>query len=233
MRKKKKYAGRSLAQLLLYYVLHYIARMVAIAFYRIRVFGRNNWPREGGALVCANHKGYFDPVLVGLCCERPMNVLAKQSLFRFPLKPLIEAMGAIPVNRSGTGLDGLRETMTRLRAEELVLLFPEGTRTESGSIGNLKPGFIAVARKTNVPIVPVVFDGSFQVWPKWQLLPTLGVVHVKIGAPLSAEKIASLSDDELLAELQTEMQAMLEFVRYSRLRAMNPRVHTADKTQFA
>ena len=90
MRKKRKHAGRSSAQLLFYYLLHYIARMVAIAFYRVRVFGRKNWPREGGALLCANHQGYLDPVLVGLCSERPLNILAKRSLFRFPLKTLIE-----------------------------------------------------------------------------------------------------------------------------------------------
>lgn len=233
MREKKKYGGRNVAQLALYYFLHFLARLVAIGFYRIRVFGRNHWPPTDGAVICANHQGYFDPLLVGLTCERPISVLAKKSLFRFPLKPVIEAMGAIPVNREGTGLDGLRVTMQRLKAGEMVLLFPEGTRTESGNIGKLKPGFIAVARKTKVPIVPVVFDGSFQVWPKWQILPTLGIVHVKIGVPISPEKVASLSDEELLAELQAEMQAMLEFVRYTRLQAMNPRVHTADKTQFA
>lgn len=233
MRKEKKAYTRSWPQRLFYVFLRVTARLVAVSLYRIRVFGRENWPAEGGALVCANHQGFFDPVLVGLCCERQLSFLAKKSLFKFPLKGLIETLNAIPVNRAGTGLDGLKETLKRLRGGDMVLIFPEGTRSENGDIGNLKPGFIAVARKVKAPIVPVVFDGSFQAWPKWQLLPSIGVVHVLIGTPITADEMQSLSDEQLLANLQDQMHAMFGEVRYSRARSINPRLHTADKTQFA
>lgn len=233
MRKAKNKYTRSFPQRLFYGLLRVVARLVAVSLYRIRVFGRENWPREGGALICANHQGFLDPVLVGLCCERQLNFLAKQSLFKPPLKQVIETLNAIPVNRAGTGLDGLKELLRRLRGGDLVLIFPEGTRTEDGKFNNLKPGFVAVARKGKAPLVPVVFDGSFQAWPKWQLLPSIGVVHVKIGEPIPPEEIAQLSDDQLLATLQERMHAMFQEVSYSRARSMNPRVHTADKTQFA
>ncbi|RCS46121.1 1-acyl-sn-glycerol-3-phosphate acyltransferase [Bremerella cremea] len=233
MRKEKPAYTRSWPQQVFYSFLRITARLVAVSLYRIRVFGRENWPTDGGALVCANHQGLFDPVLVGLCCERQLSFLAKQSLFKFPLKPLIETLNAIPVNRAGSGLDGLKETLKRLRAGDFVLIFPEGTRSENGHIGNLKPGFIAVARKGKAPIVPVVFDGSFQAWPKWQLLPSMGIVHVKIGQPITPEEMAELSDEQLLAKLQDRMHAMFEEVQYSRARSLNPRLHTADKTQFA
>lgn len=233
MREQKRREARSWAQQLLYNFLRVIARIVAVAFYRIRVFGRENWPDEGGALVCSNHQGFLDPPLVGLCCDRQLSYLAKKSLFKFPLKGFIEYLNAIPVNRAGTGLDGLKETLKRLRSGELVLIFPEGTRSENGEFGQVKPGFIAVARKGKAPIVPVTFDGSFQAWPKWQLLPSIGVVHVMIGKPITTEEIAQMTDDELLSALQTRMDEMFQEVRYSRARSMNPRVHTTDKTQFA
>ncbi|MBA2117583.1 lysophospholipid acyltransferase family protein [Bremerella alba] len=233
MRDVKKRPARSWPQKALYILLRVTARIFAVGFYRVRVFGRENWPAEGGALVCSNHQGFLDPALVGLCCDRQLNFLAKKSLFRFPLKTFMTTLNAIPVNREGTGLDGLKETLKRLRSEELVLIFPEGTRSETGEIGQLKPGFIAVARKGKVPIVPVVFDGSFQAWPKWQLLPTIGVVHVKISNPISASEISQMSDDELLSSLQERMHTMFDEVHYSRARSMNPRVHTSDKTQFA
>ena len=233
MRDDKRSSARPWAQRFLYNLLRVTARIVAVVFYRIRVFGRENWPAEGGALVCSNHQGFLDPPLVGLCCDRQLNFLAKKSLFRFPLKGFIEWLNAIPVNRAGTGLDGLKETLKRLRGGEMVLIFPEGTRSEDGELGPLKPGFIAVARKGKAPIVPVTFDGSFQAWPKWQLLPSLGIVHVMIGKPITCEEIAQLSDDELLSTLQERMEAMFREVRYSRARSMNPRVHTTDKTQFA
>lgn len=233
MREEKRTGDRSWSQQLIYNFLRVTARLVAVAFYRIRVFGRENWPAEGGALVCSNHQGFLDPPLVGLCCDRQLNFLAKKSLFRFPLKSFIEHLNAIPVNRAGTGLDGLKETLRRLRGGELVLIFPEGTRSENGELGELKPGFIAVARKGRTPIVPVAFDGSFQAWPKWQLLPAFGVVHVKIGKPITVEEIAQMSDDELLSALQTRMDTIFREVQYSRARSMNPRIHTTDKTQFA
>ena len=233
MRETKKQRTKSRAQRLLYRFLRVAARIVAVGFYRVRVFGRENWPTEGGALVCSNHQGFFDPLIVGLSCDRQLSFLAKKSLFKFPLKTFIEKLNAIPVNRAGTGLDGLKETLKRLRGGDFVLIFPEGTRSETGEIGQLKPGFIAVARKGKVPIVPVVFDGSFQAWPKWQILPSIGVVHVLIGKPIVPEEITTLSDDELLTLLQERMHTMFREVQYSRARSMNPRVHTEDKTQFA
>lgn len=233
MREEKRAISHSWAQQLLYNTLRVIARIVAVGFYRIRVFGRENWPAEGGALVCSNHQGFMDPPLVGLCCDRQLHFLAKKSLFKFPIKWMIETLNAIPVNRAGTGLDGLKETLKRLRSGEMVLIFPEGTRTDTGELGQIKPGFIAVARKGKSPIVPVTFDGSFQAWPKWQLLPSLGVVHVLIGKPITVQEIAQLSDDELLSSLQSRMDAMFREVQYSRARSMNSRIHTADKTQFA
>ncbi|QDU77115.1 1-acyl-sn-glycerol-3-phosphate acyltransferase [Bremerella volcania] len=233
MREDKPAASHSWAQQLLYSFLRVVARIVAIGFYRIRLFGRENWPTEGGALVCSNHQGFMDPLLVGLCCDRQLNFLAKKSLFKFPLKSFIELLNAIPVNRAGTGLDGLKETLKRLRRGEMVLIFPEGTRSANGELGQIKPGFIAVARKGKSPIVPVAFDGSFQAWPKWQLLPSIDVVHVKIGKPISYDEISQMSDDELLSSLQARMGKLFHEVRYSRARSLNPRVHTTDKTQFA
>jgi len=203
-----------------YNVLHVVARLTAILFYRIRVFGRENWPSTGGALVCANHQSSYDPVLIGLSCERHLSFLAKRSLFQGILKPIIETLNAIPVNRDGTGIDGLKETMRRLKQGEMVLLFPEGTRSQTGELRPIKPGFIAVARKSKVPIVPVVFDGTYQVWPKWQWLPTVGTVHVKIGKPISVEEVAALDDEALVNRLQCEMESLFDYVRASRVRGM-------------
>ena len=56
---------------------------------------------------------------------------------------------------------------------------------------------------------------------------------MKIGKPITPEEIAQLDDDQLLATLQERMHTMFQEVRYSRSRSMNPRMHTADQTQFA
>jgi len=124
-------------------------------------------------------------------------------LFRVPiLAPLIRHLDAIPIDREGTGLAGLKETLRRLKAGELVLIFPEGTRTRDGEVAPLKPGFIAVARRSRVPLIPVGLDGAYQAWPRTALFPRAGRVAVVIGEPISADQLAAMSDDELLAELE-------------------------------
>ncbi len=194
---------RTLLQRVGYDVLRVAARLVAVWAFGLRVTGREHWPAAGGALVCANHQSSFDPPLVGLTCPRRMNYLARETLFRIPLlKQVIAFLDAIPIDREGGGLAGLKETLRRLKAGELVLIFPEGTRTHDGEVAPLKPGFIAVARRSRVPLVPVGLHGSFQAWPRTAKLPRLARIAIVIGEPISPELIAQSADEDLLAELE-------------------------------
>jgi 1-acyl-sn-glycerol-3-phosphate acyltransferase len=137
-----------------------------------------------------------------------MNYLARDTLFRVPgLKQLIAFLDAIAIDREGGGLAGLKETLRRLKAGELVLIFPEGTRTSDGELAPLKPGFLAVARRSRVPLVPVGIDGAYQAWPRSARLPKLGRLAVVIGPPLTAEEVAQMPDEGLLAELKRRMLA--------------------------
>jgi 1-acyl-sn-glycerol-3-phosphate acyltransferase len=194
---------RSLFQRLGYNALRVLARLVGVLVFGLRVAGREHWPTEGGGLVCANHQSFFDPPLVGLTCDRRMNYLARDSLFRVPgLKQLIAFLDAIPIDREGGGLAGLKETLKRLKAGELVLIFPEGTRTHDGEVGSLKPGFIAVARRSKVPLVPVGIDGAYQAWPRTSKFPRLSRLAVVIGPAIEPADVAVMSDEDLLAELE-------------------------------
>jgi 1-acyl-sn-glycerol-3-phosphate acyltransferase len=195
--------SRSFAQRLGYDALRVAARLVAVWLFGLRVQGREHWPESGGGLICANHQSHFDPPLVGLTCPRRMNYLARDTLFNVPgLKQLIQFLDAIPIDREGGGLAGLKETLRRLKAGELVLIFPEGTRTHDGEVAPLKPGFIAVARRSRVPLIPVGLDGAFQAWPRTAKLPSLSRLAVVIGEPITPAEVAELADEDLLAELE-------------------------------
>ncbi len=194
---------RSLFQRLGYNALRVLARLVGVLVFGLRVAGREHWPTEGGGLVCSNHQSFFDPPLVGLTCDRRMNYLARDSLFRVPgLKQLIAFLDAIPIDREGGGLAGLKETLKRLKAGELVLIFPEGTRTHDGEVAPLKPGFIAVARRSKVPLVPVGIDGAYQAWPRTSKFPRLSRLAVVVGPAIKPDEVAAMSDEDLLAELE-------------------------------
>jgi 1-acyl-sn-glycerol-3-phosphate acyltransferase len=201
-------AQRSLPKRIWYDFLRIVCRLAGTIAFGIRVRGRELVPSAGGALVMSNHQSHLDPVLIGLASDRRLNYLARQTLFRFaPFRWLINSLDAIPLDREGLGLSGLKETLSRLKRGELVLIFPEGTRTRDGEVGAFKPGFCALARRANVPLLPVAIDGAFDSWPRTRPLPTPAIIHIQFGPPLTAEEITRFDDDGLVAEMHRRISA--------------------------
>lgn len=198
---------RKVHQQLSYDSLRIMARLFGTAFFRLRCFGREHIPVSGPALVCANHQSFIDPVLIGLAFDRRLNYLARKTLFRFaPFRWLIEHLDAIPVDQEGIGLSGIKESLKRLRANELVLVFPEGSRTATGEIGPFLAGVCILARRANVPMLPVGIDGAFDAWPITHPYPRLANLAVVIGEPISTEWIRSQTDEQLLTELDQRVR---------------------------
>lgn len=199
---------RSLPKRVAYNLFRIVARLASITLYRLRCEGRENWPAEGGGLVCANHQSFFDPVLIGLTCDRRLNYLARNTLYKNRvLGMIIDFFDTIPIDREGSGLSGLKETLKRLKAGEFVLIFPEGTRTRDGEVAHLKPGFCSVARRSGVPLVPIGLDGAYQAWPRTSPFPSLGRIGVVIGPPITAAEVQALTDEQLVAELERRIRA--------------------------
>jgi 1-acyl-sn-glycerol-3-phosphate acyltransferase len=211
---------RSLPKRLWYDSLRVVCRLLAILVFRIRCRGRQFVPVRGGALVLSNHQSHLDPVLVGLATDRRLNYLARETLFKFaPFRCLINSLDAIPIDREGLGLAGLKETLKRLKRGELVLIFPEGTRTRDGEVGRLKPGFCALARRAGVPLLPVAIDGAFDSWPRSSVLPSTAVIHIQFGPPLEPAEIAQFDDRQLVEEMSRRIRDCHAKARQFRLRA--------------
>jgi 1-acyl-sn-glycerol-3-phosphate acyltransferase len=122
------------------------------------------------------------------------------------LRQLIESLDAIPIDRDGTGLGGLKETLRRLKRGEMVLIFPEGRRTSDGSVAPLKPGFCALARRANVPLVPLAIEGAFDAWPRSHKLPRPSRIRIEFAAPIWPAEIAQLDDLQLVAEIERRIR---------------------------
>lgn len=211
---------RSLAKRIWYDALRIVCRVYASAYLKIRCEGRENIP-SGGALICSNHQSQLDPVLLGMAFNNRLNYLARQSLFRHTLfRWLIQSLDAIPIDREGTGLSGLKETLKRLKRGEMVLIFPEGTRSENGELGPLRPGFLSVAKRAGVPLLPMVLEGAYEAWPKGQPLPQPRVIQVEIGKPITAEEIERMSEEEVMAELDRRLRECHRLAREKRNRRL-------------
>jgi 1-acyl-sn-glycerol-3-phosphate acyltransferase len=120
---------------------------------------------------------------------------------------------------------GLKETLRRLKQQRIVVVFPEGTRTPDGEVQDFKPGFIALARRGGVPLLPAAIDGAAQSWPRKAKAPRPGKIVVVFGEPLSLEKMEKLSDDDLLAEVQRRVEELHRQARCQRRSATTNEGH--------
>jgi 1-acyl-sn-glycerol-3-phosphate acyltransferase len=212
---------RSLPKRMWHDFLKFLARLAAVAVFQIRFRGCQFVPPAGGGLVLSNHQSNLDPIIVGLVPVRRLNYVARLTLFRFaPLRWLLNSLDAIPIDREGTGLGGLKETLKRLKHGELVLLFPEGTRTSDGEVQAIKPGFCALARRSGVPLIPVAVDGAFDAWPRQRRYPRRAVIHVQFGPPIEPAEVARLDDEQLVAEIERRIRDCHAGARRSRQRAV-------------
>ena len=186
----------------IYNFLRLVARILTTLWFRLRVEGRQHLPKTGAAMFLSTHQSAMDPVLVGLACNRSMNYLARHTLFRNPaFTYLIKVLNAIEIDRERGGLAGLREMLSRLKRGEIVMLFPEGTRTNDGSIGPLKPGFLPIAKRSEVPLIPVAIVGAYECNPKGSKWLVPKPISVVFGKPILAEEYGKWSDPEIMEYL--------------------------------
>ncbi|TWT48445.1 lysophospholipid acyltransferase family protein [Botrimarina hoheduenensis] len=172
---------------------------VAKLVYRLRIEGQRRVPMEGPVVLVANHQSHLDPPLVGGATRRQLSYLARDTLFKGPLGWLIRSYDAVPVDRDGSGLAGLRATLKRLKLGGAVLVFPEGTRTPDGELQPLKPGFLTLVRRSKATLAPIGFDGPYHVWPRGAKAPRLtGRIAMHYGEPIGPAEVAELGDDDLL-----------------------------------
>ena len=97
-------------------------------------------PSTGSVILAANHASYIDPPLIGSGISRPVNYLARDTLFKYRFfNYFLRRLYCVPVDREGAGAAGLKGIFDRLGRGGVILLFPEGTRTSDGKLRPAPP----------------------------------------------------------------------------------------------
>jgi 1-acyl-sn-glycerol-3-phosphate acyltransferase len=183
----------------LYDLLWVLCRTLAVSVFGFRVRFAEPLPQQGGLLVVSSHQSHLDPLLLGLASDRRLSTLARSSLYHFkPFGMVITALDAVPIDRNASMLKTMKAIISRLRDGRAVVIFPEGTRTATGRLGELKSGFALIAKKAGVPIAPVAIVGAYECWPRTSLLPGPGRIRLEFGRLIPATEIARLDEREIL-----------------------------------
>lgn len=171
----------------LYWALRLLTQPLLFAYFRISRTGAQYIPREGGAIIAANHRSFLDPFVIAMLTRRPMYYVAKKELFMRPRRAwLLNALGAFPVDRGNSDKDAVDTARLLLERGELVLIFPEGTRVRPGPLGAPKRGIGRLALETGAPVVPVAVFGTESLRDGWRVYPHK--VRVRAVAPLAFQR---------------------------------------------
>lgn len=169
--------------------------------------------KSGPILLVANHLSFLDVFALGVLLRRPLNYVARSTLFKPLLGFFIRSVGGYPIQRDGMGSQGFKETLKRLKAGGIVTFFPEGTRSPDGELGPLKEGIGTLATRSRAVIIPTGLAGTFEAWPRWKKFPRPYPIRVHYGTPILPEALDGLGNAEATALIR---QQLLEAIAEAR-----------------
>jgi len=197
---------RSSAKLVWYRCIQWIVATFFAAYGGWRATGRHNLPEKGGVLLVSNHLSFLDVFLLGIPLRRPLNYVARSTLFLPGLGALIRSVGGFPIQREGMGASGLKETLRRLKNGGIVALFPEGTRSPDGEMREIKPGIAVLVSRARVPVVPAGIAGTFEAWPRTNLIPRPRPIRIHYGPAIHPSELETLDLEQIKALIALRMQ---------------------------
>jgi 1-acyl-sn-glycerol-3-phosphate acyltransferase len=191
----------------LYNLIGFLSAPVLYGLYRLRARGKENLP-EGGFVLACNHVSSLDPWVVGmpLWPKRFLRFMAKSELYWWPLKLVLNAVGAFPVRRGQRDVAAIETAVRLAREGYAVAMFPEGTRRTKGLVKRFeaKPrsGAARIALEAGVPLVPAAVKGTDK-------LTRFGRLSVAYGAPVEIDDLRGGDVSEAAHEATERLMARI------------------------
>ncbi|MCK5282673.1 MAG: 1-acyl-sn-glycerol-3-phosphate acyltransferase [Nanoarchaeota archaeon] len=164
--------------------------------------GIHNIPADKGVILAANHSSYLDHFIVGCSIFLNLNkaayYLAKKEHFdTFFQRKWHQFLPAIPIDRETCGREALSKAVEHLKKGNLIMIYPEGTRTITGKMNRAKTGVARLALAAKAPVIPMGITNTFKIWPKEKKIPRFGKkADLNIGNPLYFDKYYGKDDDK-------------------------------------
>jgi len=176
-------------------------------FYRLEVIGEDHFakiPEDQGILLCANHVSLLDPPAIGCASPRELSFMAKAELFKIPIfNKLITTLNAFPIRRGQSDRASLKTGIDILNQGKTLVVFPEGTRSKDGLIGEGKPGAGFLALRSDAVVMPVAVIGRYKLFRK---------TKIAFGAPMQMDemRLSKARANEVSEAIMAEIKALHE-----------------------
>ena len=148
-----------------------IAKALMKVLYRVEVINKENVPSEGKAVLCSNHIHALDGPLVLAFTDRKVNFIAKKELWHNKIVAyVLNLFEAISIDRENPKIQTFRQIKKVLAEDELLGIFPEGTRNGLAKELEAKNGAAFIAVSNNAPVVPIKLVGNYHVFSKVKMI---------------------------------------------------------------
>lgn len=175
----------------MYPVLRFIVKIFCKIIFFVKVYGEENIPKNGAAILAVNHISFWDAPIILTSVKRPMRTMGKSELFEHKLlAPFLRMTGAFPVHRGTNDITAIKTALKTLKDGEIFTIFPTGTRIKDGDNADAKAGVALIASKSGAPVIPIAIRGGYRLFKR---------VTIHIGKPLyvKSENGTKPSGDEL------------------------------------
>ena len=171
------------------------------------VTGRELLDKKKSYIFVTNHQSYVDIPVLMKAIPNTIRFIYKKQLSKIPIFGWgMYLSGYIPIDRENvrTAITSLKKAATKIKSGISVVIFPEGTRSLDGSLGDFKRGMFVLADEAKVEIVPVAIDGTYKILPRDKFKMKSGHIKVTINEPIPYRK-----DPKLLEEIKNIIQENL------------------------
>ena len=179
----------------------------------VKIIGIENVLTDGSQVFIANHQGYYDIFALSGYLPVQLRWVAKASLFRVPFMGwAMSAAGYIPVvrNNKKKSYQAFLNAIESVRAGNSIVIFPEGTRSEDGSIGPFKKGSQLLAQRAEVPMVPVTIIGTRDIIRKGSMIIHPGPVQITVSPYVTLDGKDSKKGEDALQAIRNTIYKNFE-----------------------
>lgn len=194
-------------------VRNWARRLLFLAGAKVDVQGTENIPTDRVCVFASNHQSFFDILLLLAYLDKPHALLSKASIGKVPFIRLwMKEIHCVYVDRADmkAGIEAINQMIGVVNDGYSAIIFPEGTRSKTGEVGEFKGGAFKVAQKTGAPIVPVALDGTAALFERNGHWIKSGNVKLRILPPIETEGMGRNEFRELPAKTQAAICEALQ-----------------------